>query len=116
MTQQQEIVQLECCEWCDRTLVYPLRWRDIGSAGWWLELYCPDCEQLVELEVDHESVERFDRVLNARTDALIDDLEKLERERIEREVERFTAALDADAILPCDFGWPTDDTTKGEAL
>lgn len=100
---------LTVCPECSGRLVYPLTWRDLDPGGWWLELRCPECETVRETECEHETIERFDHALNARTDALITDLERIESQHMAEDIERFVAALDADAILPCDFGWPTTD-------
>jgi hypothetical protein len=48
-------------------------------------------------------VERYDEVLAAETDRLISELERVTRENMEDQLERFSAALEQDAILPMDF-------------
>ena len=52
---------------------------------------------------DQATVDRFDEVLDDGTDALVRDLKRLMRANMEDEVERFSAALHAGAILPEDF-------------
>ena len=52
---------------------------------------------------DQEAVERFDDVLNAATDQLIDTLERVSRDNMRAEIDRFVEALEHDHILPFDF-------------
>ena len=52
---------------------------------------------------DQEAVERFDDVLNAATDSLIDTLERVSRDNMQAEIDRFVEALEHDHILPFDF-------------
>ena len=49
------------------------------------------------------TVERFDEELDRGTEALLTDLKRLMHANMEDEIERFIAALHADAILPMDF-------------
>ena len=93
------------CPRCSDQLVYPISWRDLDDAGWWLELHCPNCDLVREVVVTHETVEGFDERLNVGTDVLVAACGRMETERIEREVDAFAAALAVDAVLPCDFGW-----------
>ena len=52
---------------------------------------------------DQPTVDRFDEELDHGTEALMRDLKRLTQANMEDEIERFAAALDADAILPEDF-------------
>ena len=52
---------------------------------------------------DQDTVETFDEELDRGADALAQDYRRLVRANMADEVERFTRALDADAILPEDF-------------
>ena len=49
------------------------------------------------------SSSRFDDVLDAGTDALLEDLGRLQRANMEEELRRFNLALAGDLILPEDF-------------
>jgi hypothetical protein len=94
---------LECCPGCEGTLVYPVDWREAEGDRWELELRCPNCEWSERSVHTQEAVERFDEVLNAGTDELIESLETLSRENMQADIDRFVRALDCDLIEPFDF-------------
>jgi hypothetical protein len=94
---------LEMCPCCQSALVYPIDWREAESDRWELELRCPACEWRDRSTFDQEAVERFDDVLNAATDSLIDTLERVSRDNMRAEIDRFVEALEHDHILPFDF-------------
>ena len=93
---------LELCPQCASDLVYPVDWRERGER-WELELRCPNCEWSERSTHTQEQVECFDEILNAGTDSLIGTLEKLTRENMEADIDRFVRALESDAIEPMDF-------------
>jgi hypothetical protein len=94
---------LHVCPECDRALVYPVEWEEVSPTHWEVLLRCPSCEW-TELGVyDQQTVDRFDEQLDLGTDALMRDLTRLTRANMEEEIERFTAALASDLILPEDF-------------
>jgi hypothetical protein len=94
---------LHICPECDRALVYPVEWEEVSPTHWEVLLRCPSCEW-TELGVyDQQTVDRFDEQLDLGTDALMRDLGRLTRANMEEEIERFTAALASDLILPEDF-------------
>ena len=94
---------LHICPSCDSPLVYPVEWAAVDMTHWRVELRCPECEwRRVDL-FDQETVDRYDDVLCEATDALAARLEEIEREQMASDVERFVAALAADAITPFDF-------------
>ena len=94
---------LTLCPQCDRDLVYPVDWEPAGSRGWSISLRCPDCEWRGEGVFSQEVADRFDDALDIGCQEVLDDLEELTRANMESDVERFLAALEADAILPEDF-------------
>jgi hypothetical protein len=94
---------LHVCPACASTLVAPIAWEQAGPAGWAVTLQCPNCEWWDADVFDDEAVERFDVELDRGTEALVRDLLQLMRANMEDDVERFVAALRADAILPEDF-------------
>jgi hypothetical protein len=96
--------ELDGCHACQSRLVYPLRWRRLGGDRWQLELRCPECGLVWRECCRTAQVRHLDRVLGAGRRVLVDHLREIERLEQEAEVERFTAALAADAILPEDFG------------
>ena len=95
-------VFLSCPE-CSSELVYPQVARQNGTDRWCLLLRCPNCER-AEWRVFHDAlVEQLDRQLERDTDQLVADLRRMARANMSDEIERFVAALNADAILPMDF-------------
>jgi hypothetical protein len=94
---------LSTCPVCASRLVYPVEWDEAGPRHWEVTLRCPECEHLGGGTYDQAAVDRFDEILDDGTDALVRDLKRLMRANMEDEVERFTAALHAGAILPEDF-------------
>jgi hypothetical protein len=95
---------LERCRTCASPLVYPVRWRRVGSDAWQLDLRCPDCDEVWRERRSTAEVRRLDRSLAAGRDVLMKHLREIERIERETEIDRFTAALAVDAILPEDFG------------
>ncbi len=96
-------VELHVCPECDCELVLPLAWEEAGPAQWEVTLHCPNCDWVGGGVYDEELVERFDEVLDRGTEALVRDLQRLMRANMEDEIDRFLAALAADAIWPMDF-------------
>jgi hypothetical protein len=94
---------LHICPSCDRDLVYPVEWEETSPTHWEVLLRCPNCEWSEVGDFDQPTVDRFDEELDRGTEILLRDLKNLERANMEDEIERFTRALGADAILPEDF-------------
>jgi hypothetical protein len=94
---------LHVCPECDRELVYPVEWEESSSTHWEVLLRCPNCEWNEVGVFDQAAVDRFDEQLDLGTEALIRDLKRLTRANMEDEIERFSAALTTDLILPEDF-------------
>ena len=94
---------LHVCASCESELVYPVSWDEAGEETWSVLMRCPECEAFREGVFGQATVEAFDEELDRGTDALMADYRRLCRANMAEEVERFTAALDAGAILPEDF-------------
>jgi hypothetical protein len=94
---------LHICPDCASSLVAPVAWDQAGPHEWAVTLQCPNCEWWDADVFDEATVERFDEELDRGTEALVRDLLRLMRANMEDDVERFLAALRADAILPEDF-------------
>jgi hypothetical protein len=71
--------------------------------GWHMVLRCVACHTVREVLVSQATAEAFDRALDAEAASLRYALAQLEHEHMQEHIERFAAALDADAILPEDF-------------
>lgn len=94
---------LHVCGACASDLVQPQSWTETEAGHWWIELRCPECEHRHEGVYSQPLLDAFDEQLNADTDALMGSYRRLVRENLADEVERFTDALHAGAILPEDF-------------
>ena len=68
-----------------------------------MRLRCPDCEHTWSRSAPTLEVRRFDRRLADDRRSLVEHLREIERIEREGEIERFSSALAADAILPEDF-------------
>ena len=97
------VEDLHVCPDCEQSLVYPVEWEEADETHWEVALRCPNCEWSAVGTFPQDTVDRFDEELDRGTEALVRDLKRLTRANMEDEVERFTRALAADAILPEDF-------------
>jgi hypothetical protein len=94
---------LHICPECEQSLVYPIEWEEASDTHWEVSLRCPNCEWHTTGVYSQDTVDRFDEELDRGTEALVRDLKRLTRANMEDEVDRFSRALLADAILPEDF-------------
>lgn len=94
---------LHVCPECASELVAPIAWEQAGEREWAVTIQCPNCEWWDADVFDEDVIERFDEELDRGTEALVRDLLRVMRANMEDDVERFLAALSADAILPEDF-------------
>ena len=93
----------QLCPVCASTLVYPLAWRAVDRRSWEVDLRCPNCQLERVGVLSQEVAERFDEELEQGNETLIDDLTRLAEANLAEDLERFAAALEADAIMPMDF-------------
>ena len=94
---------LHICAECDSRLVYPIEWEEAGPENWRVSLRCPNCEWSVTGIFGQELVDNFDECLDEGTEQLVSDLKQLMHANMSEEIERFVAALEAEALLPEDF-------------
>ena len=94
---------LHVCVNCSSDLVYPVQWEEADQRSWHVTLRCPECEWTEAGVFPQDQCDRFDDKLEAGTDALSRDYKRLVTANMSEEIDRFAAALDADAILPSDF-------------
>ncbi len=97
------IRRIELCPQCGSDRVHPLDWREVEDMRWELDVRCPDCRWEGGDVFDQPEVERYDDVLLAEAGDMIEELDRITRQNMAEHVERFTAALHADAITPFDF-------------
>lgn len=95
--------ELHVCPTCSSELVAPTAWEEAGRSHWDVTLHCPNCDWVGGGVFDEKTVERFDEQLDRGTEALVHDLQRLMRANMEDQIDRFVAALAADAIWPMDF-------------
>ncbi len=95
--------RIELCPECGSDRVHPLDWREVEDMRWELDVRCPDCRWTASGVYDQPEVERYDDVLLAAAGDLTEELERVTRANMTEHLERFRAALDADAITPFDF-------------
>jgi hypothetical protein len=95
--------RIELCPQCGSDRVHPLDWREVEDMRWELDVRCPDCRWTGGDVYDQPEVERYDDVLLAGAGDLTEELDRITREHMAEHLERFRAALDADAIMPFDF-------------
>jgi hypothetical protein len=93
---------LHVCERCDSELVQPEWWEET-DGGWQVGLRCPECEHRREGVFAQPAVDAFDERLNKGSDALTTAYRRAVRDNLVAEMERFSGALRAGAILPEDF-------------
>ena len=80
-----------------------MAWTAAGDERWRVELRCPNCERAEGAVLDTDVAERFDEELERGGEKLMGDLARLTEANMLEDLERLTAALRADAILPPDF-------------
>lgn len=95
--------ELHVCVNCDSQLVYPVQWEEVDRRSWNVTLRCPECEWTEAGVFPQDQCDRFDDRLEAGTEALSRDYKRLVTANMSEEIDRFAAALRADAILPSDF-------------
>jgi hypothetical protein len=90
------------CRLCTLALVQP---QDAARTGrdWLVELYCPSCGWSGEALLDQAQMDDLDAAVDDGFALLAAALAYVTQANMQEYVERFTAALAADAVLPEDF-------------
>lgn len=91
------------CPVCHSRLLQLLDAEPHPPGGWDVVLECPECWTLLEEHLADREVEDFDREFDEGTRQLVEALRRLVAEHMREDVDRFLAALEADAIQPMDF-------------
>lgn len=95
---------LHVCPKCSSKLVQPTCWEQTSPRGHWrLWRRCPECEWLGDSVHGEREIDAYDEELDNGTASLADILRELERESMQRVVEVFATALEADLISAEDF-------------
>jgi hypothetical protein len=95
--------RLVVCGACGQHLVNPVAWNEADESSWWVQLRCGACEWTREGVFDDDQVKRLERDLALGVRAIENAAAELDRERMEREADTFSAALERDLIGPADF-------------
>jgi hypothetical protein len=95
--------ELHICPDCTSELVYPTHWEEAGPENWRVSLRCPNCEWEATGIFTQDVVDHFDERLDEGTEHVVADLKQLMHANMSEEIERFVAALEAEALLPEDF-------------
>lgn len=91
------------CPRCQMPFVFPTEALEVDEWHFAVGLRCPNCDWEGTAIYDDEALERFDIGLDDGTRALVTALDTLSAANASDEIDRFAAALAADAILPEDF-------------
>jgi hypothetical protein len=90
------------CAACARPFVYPEFGLPEGGR-WRVLLHCLSCDWFGERMLDDDALEDFERELDNEREQIELDLERLTQSNMSEYLNRFVAALAADAIFPEDF-------------
>jgi len=94
---------LHICPSCDSQLIQPVAWSEAGEAKWELLLSCPNCFWACEGIYTEDEVHALEEELDQGLEDMLRDLQRLTQANMADEIDRFSAALNADHILPEDF-------------
>lgn len=94
---------LHICPVCESDLVQPASWHETGEDHWELTLECPNCWWEIHDTYSRDDVDRLEEKLDDGLTQMLKDLQRLARANMVDEIDRFTAALEANLILPEDF-------------
>ncbi len=94
---------LQICPECSSHLVQPVAWGETARGAWELTLRCPNCDWTTEGVFEQDQVDAFEERLDGGLADMLGDLRRLTQANMAEELDRFSAALWSDAILPEDF-------------
>jgi hypothetical protein len=94
---------LMACTCCGSRLLQLVDAEPHAPGGWDALLECPECWTAVDQHLEDDAMEDFDRAFDDGVRELVAELRRMTFRNMLEDVERFVAALQADAILPEDF-------------
>jgi hypothetical protein len=94
---------LHRCLNCGSELVQPVEWEPAGRAAWSVLMRCPDCDIYRAGVFEQPTLDAYDQELDRGEAILRDAYLGQVRDNMRDEIDRFSAALAAGAILPEDF-------------
>ena len=80
-----------------------MAWEEQGETHWWMRLRCGQCGEVREVVVSEAVAHRYDFALDRTSDVIASALSRLDRERMNAEVDAFTTALRLDLFDAGDF-------------
>lgn len=101
--QETEPKGLHVCPECHSDLVQPVAWAETDEDHWELAISCPNCWWSGEGVFTRDQVDELEEELDRGLADMLRDLQRLTHANMSDQIERFTAALHADLILPEDF-------------
>jgi hypothetical protein len=94
---------LYLCPDCHSDLVQPRAWSETEDERWELTLECPNCWWNTEGVFSQAQVHELEEHLDDGLAQMLGDLKRLAHANMAEQIDRFAAALNADAIVPEDF-------------
>ena len=103
MATREHTTELHECLNCASNLVHPVEWEPAGPTSWSVLLRCPNCEVHRLGVFEQVELDAFDAELDQADKLIHEAYERLVRENMEADANRFAHALAVGAILPEDF-------------
>lgn len=103
LMEQRSTTGLEFCLDCGQDFVSMARCTRVGSGTWWLLLRCGACGTWHETVARDEAVAALQKAITRGVHAVSERVECMDTERMVRQVEAFSQALELDLIGPDDF-------------
>lgn len=94
---------LHICPTCHSHLVQPTQTEETNDHTWQITLHCPNCGHSRTGHYENTHVYALERELDRGDAELQTDLARLTHTNMTDEIDRFTHALNANAIQPFDF-------------
>lgn len=94
---------LHICPNCSSSLVQPVEWEPAERDSWFVLLRCPECEVFQAGLHSQPELDAYDEELDRGDAQLRVAYMQIASENMAAEIETFSGALEAGAILPEDF-------------
>jgi hypothetical protein len=105
-----DFTSLRICPKCDCALCFESAAEPLTFSSWLIVVQCPNCWHAWTRTVNDRVLQQFELALDddtaaieAAVDELALDVELATAMQVAAEIARFSAALEADAIMPMDF-------------
>jgi hypothetical protein len=95
--------RLDLCGNCGEAFVCPITWSESGPADWWLLLRCGSCGKSREVLASNAAVAEYDSRLDVGMQEINLAAERLAREALAAEADRFRIALGRNLLTADDF-------------